>query len=134
MTPRFLLDTHILLRWVGEPHRLSREQFRVLRGASRQAEPLAICDITLLEIAQILKRGGPLFRQGARDIFRELENDPGLHILPLTIAIAREVLNLAPVLRDPADCVIAATARIHGLQLLTSDQRILDANVVSTID
>jgi PIN domain nuclease of toxin-antitoxin system len=36
-------------------------------------------------------------------------------------------------LRDPADRVIVATARVHGLRLLTSDQRILESHLVSTV-
>jgi PIN domain nuclease of toxin-antitoxin system len=54
--------------------------------------------------------------------------------LPLTVDIAREVMALQSVLRDPVDSVIVATARVHGLRLLTSNQRILDSRLVSTID
>ena len=32
-----------------------------------------------------------------------------------------------------ADCAIVATALVHGLRLVTSDQRILDARLVPTI-
>ena len=58
----------------------------------------------------------------------------GLKILPITVAIAREAAALRPILIEPADCIIAATARVHGLRLLTADQRIIAANVVSTIE
>jgi PIN domain nuclease of toxin-antitoxin system len=37
-------------------------------------------------------------------------------------------------LRDPADAAIVATARVHGLRVVTSDQRIIAVNVVSTIE
>jgi len=30
--------------------------------------------------------------------------------------------------------LIVTTARVHGLRLLTSDQRIIDANLVSTVE
>ena len=134
MTPRLLLDTHILVRWVVESHRLSREQQRVLRAASELGEPLAIGGITLVEVAQLVRGGRLQLRMSVRETFRVLEEDPGFHVLPITLAIAREVPHLALVLRDPADCIIAATARVHGLRLVTSDQRILAANVVATVD
>ena len=66
-------------------------------------------------------------------VFSELEANPMFRIVPITIPIAVEAgaLNL---LRDPGDRTIAATARLHGLRLLTSDQRIIDSKLVSVID
>ncbi len=64
----------------------------------------------------------------------ELEDSPVFRILPLTIEVAKEVSFLGNSLRDPADRVSVATARVHGLRLLTSDQQIIDANLVSTVD
>ena len=98
----------------------------------RQAA-VAVSAITLLELAQMAVRDRRT-KLAAAETLRELEENPAFTVLPLTIPIAREVPPLMRVLRDPADCIIAATARVHGLRLLTSDQRILDANVVSTID
>jgi len=106
---------------------------RVIRQAVRESQPVAISAMTLLEIAQVVGAGAMRLKLTAEEVFRDLENNPLLHILPLTIEIAREVPNLRPVLRDPANCVIAATARVHGLRLLTSDVRIIESRVVSTI-
>ena len=133
MTPRILLDTHILVRWFTVPARLSREQTRILNEAIRRRETVALCAISLLEIA-ILPPEGPLrMRRSLDELFGDLESSPVFRILPLTIEIAKEVSFLG-ILRDPADRVIAATARVHGLRLLTSDQRIIASNVVSAID
>jgi PIN domain nuclease of toxin-antitoxin system len=38
------------------------------------------------------------------------------------------------VLRDPADRVIVATALVHRLQLVTSDQRIIDSKLVPFVE
>ncbi|MBZ5621995.1 MAG: hypothetical protein LAQ69_25200 [Acidobacteriia bacterium] len=46
-----LLDTHVLVRWLVEPKRLSRDQVRALRSAVRRGEPLTLSAITLIEIA-----------------------------------------------------------------------------------
>jgi PIN domain nuclease of toxin-antitoxin system len=63
-----------------------------------------------------------------------LETDPAFEILPITVAVALEFGAMFPVLRDPADTAIAATARAHGLRLMTNDDRIIRSNLVSTIE
>ena len=67
-------------------------------------------------------------------VFEQLEADPLFQILPFTPEIAKETSFVTSTLRDPADCAIVATARVHGLRLLTSDQRIIESRVVSAID
>jgi PIN domain nuclease of toxin-antitoxin system len=132
LTSRFLLDTHILIRYRSDPKRLSREQTRVIDEAVERHESLAISAITLLEIALLDGEGSIRTKIGMDQLFGTLEGSPIFAILPLTIDIAREVSFLGA-LRDPSDRVIVATARVHGLRLLTSDQRILDSNIVSAI-
>jgi PIN domain nuclease of toxin-antitoxin system len=127
------LDTHILVRWLADPARLSREQTRILNEAIRHRETVAVSAITLLEVA-VLPRDGPRrIRINLDELFGQIESNPVFRILPLTIEIAKEV-SFLEILRDPADRVIVATARVHGLRLLTSDQRIIASNVVSAVD
>jgi PIN domain nuclease of toxin-antitoxin system len=133
LTPRVLLDTHILVRWLADPKRLSRDQARILDEVIRRREIVAISAITLLELA-LLSSDGPLrMKLSADEVFNELEASPVFRILPLTIDIAKEVSSLSA-LRDPADRVIVATARAHGLRLLTSDHRIIESNTVSVVE
>ena len=132
MSPSVLLDTHILIRWLADPKRLSRNQLRILDEAVRRRQSVAISAITLLEVAVLSERASPM-KLSISELFDRLEADPVFSILPLTIDVAKEASFLGS-LRDPADRVIAATARVHGLRLLTSDRRILDSNVVSAVD
>ena len=133
MTPRVLLDTHVLVRWLADPKRLSRKQARILDEIIRRRETVGISAITLLEVA-LLSSDGPLrMKRTADEIFEELEASPVFRILPLIIDVANELPSLS-MLRDPADRVIVATARVHGLRLLTSDQRIIESNAVSAVD
>ena len=67
------------------------------------------------------------------EFFRDLNSNPVFRILPLTYEVALDVALLS-VLRDPADRTIAATARIHRLRLVTSDQRIIESKLVPVID
>lgn len=60
---------------------------------------------------------------------------PLVRTLSLNPAIAAEVAALpASFHRDPADRILIATARVHGATLVTSDRRILEAEIVSTLD
>jgi PIN domain nuclease of toxin-antitoxin system len=103
-----------------------------MREAERQAEPVTLSAYSLVEIA-MLARGSRKVSGSIDRIFSELEENPAFRILPITIPIAVDAraLNL---LRDPGDRTIVATARVHGLRLLTSDQRIIDSKLVSVID
>ena len=103
-----------------------------MREAERRGEPLAISAYSLVEIAMLAQ--SPREIAGAiNHILGELETNPMFRILPITIPIAMDAgaLNL---LRDPGDRTIVATARVHGLRLLTSDQRIIDSNLVPVVD
>jgi PIN domain nuclease of toxin-antitoxin system len=58
----------------------------------------------------------------------------GFQIIPIDIDIAFEVAALGDALRDPADRTTVATARVHRLTLVTSDQRIIESKLVPVID
>lgn len=133
MSPRFLLDTHILLWWLTEPRKLSGEQTRVLRESIRRREPVAISAITLLELALLLSAGSTRMDFPLEDIFEQLEAHPAIQILPLTIGVAAEVAVIGPSLRDPADRTIVATARSRKLRLVTADERIINSNLVPVV-
>lgn len=131
MTPRFLLDTHVVVHWLSAPKKLSADQLRVMREAHRQGEAVALSAYSLVEMAMLAQGSRKI--SGVEHIFEELETTPMFSILPITIPIAIDARALS-LLRDPADRTIVATARVHGLRLLTSDQRIISSELVSFID
>jgi PIN domain nuclease of toxin-antitoxin system len=53
-------------------------------------------------------------------------------VFPLTYEIATEAASLGN-LHDPGDRAIVATARVHNLTLLTSDQRIIESKLVPVV-
>ena len=132
MLPRLLLDTHVVLRWLIDAKRLSREQVRTLEAAVRRAEPVALSCISLLEIAVLTSEEKLKLPPG--DFFEDLRANPVFRILPLTYEIASEVASLGTALRDPADRAIVATARVHRLRLVTSDQRIVESKLVPVVE
>lgn len=133
MIPRLLLDTHVLIQWLIDSRRLSREQAKALEGAVKRGEPVAFSAITLLEIAVLESRGKLAFKTGLNNFFDDVQGDPVFRLIPLSYEVALEAAAVAA-LKDPADRTIVATARVHGLRLLTSDQRIIDSKLVPVID
>jgi len=116
-----------------EPHRLSKEQARLVNRAVTSRERLAVSAATLVEIATVFGRGSkrsPVSAELLLDSFESVEVD----VLPINLAIAREVAVMGDSLKDPNDRVIVATARIHGLRLVTSDQRIIESGLVPVVE
>lgn len=134
MSLRFLLDTHIAVRWLSEPRKLSRNQRRVLEEAINRNEPVAISAITLLETAVLMRERATRSNTPTRDLLQQIEASPVFQVLPLTFEIATEVAALGDSLRDPADRAIVATARVHRLTLVTSDQRIISSNLITIVE
>jgi PIN domain nuclease of toxin-antitoxin system len=73
------------------------------------------------------------FFQDLSSVLPGLEFQPGFCVLPQTYEVALDVASLN-VLRDPSDRAIAATARVHRLRLVTSDQRIIDSKRVQVVE
>jgi PIN domain nuclease of toxin-antitoxin system len=131
LLPRFLLDTHIVVRWLTDPRKLSREQVRVLESAVRRAEPVALSAISLLEIAVLASAGKLGLKVALADLFEDLQSAV-FQVLPVTFQVAAEVASLGA-LRDPADRAIVATARVQRLRLVTSDRRIIESKLVPVV-
>jgi PIN domain nuclease of toxin-antitoxin system len=128
-----LLDTHVVLRWLLEAKKLSRPQLRALESAVRRGEPVALSSISLLEIAVLASGEKPALKVSLDELFQDLNSNPAFRVLPLTYEVALDVALLS-VLRDPADRAIAATARVHRLRLVTSDQRIIESKLVQVVE
>ena len=69
-----------------------------------------------------------------RDFVQALVQTPGLAVLEITSDIAVQATSFPDEFpADPADRLIAATARAFGLTLVTKDQRLLDSDLVETV-
>lgn len=103
-----------------------------MEAERRNGEPLAICDITLAELATSYgKRRYAL--TVPFDIFLE-ETESRFAVIPITARIAARTLALpASYPPDPADRLIGATALIHGLPLVTADRAIRRSKAIRTI-
>jgi PIN domain nuclease of toxin-antitoxin system len=128
-----LLDTHVLLWWLGPASRLSPAQWKLIEGAGPE-EPLLVSEITLWEIATLHSLGRIELRLPLRDWLEKATAPPLIRRVGISPAVAAEVAALPDSFhRDPADRILVATARVFGATLLTRDQRILEAELVATL-
>jgi PIN domain nuclease of toxin-antitoxin system len=128
-----LLDTHALVWLVAEPARLSRAATDAIRRA-RTTGGLAIASITLWELATLLVRGHIRSHGTVDASIRQVVDAARVSVRDITPVIAGLSTQFPDDFpRDPADRLIAATARAEGLTLVTRDERIRASALVRTV-
>ncbi len=126
---KYLLDTHALLWAATDEERLSHKAARAI--ATTPYEQLAISDVTLQEIGLLLHSGRIELAGSPNAVLGKVLNY--VTVLPITLEIAIAAPALALPHGDQFDRIIAATAKIHRLPLITKDANIADARVVETV-
>jgi PIN domain nuclease of toxin-antitoxin system len=128
-----LLDTHILVWSFERPTKLSAAQNRVLQRA-RGGRPFGVSDITSWEVALLVERGQLKLDRPIDAWLLRATAPPLAERCGITPAIAREVASLSTTRDwDPGDRILVATARVHGVPLVTSDARVIESGLVETI-
>lgn len=124
-----VVDTHVLIWWTNAPHKLAPSA----REALEKTEVVAVSVITGWEIGVLARRKRIEIEGDALSWMRNLEGGRNLLILPVTLEISAQAAEWHETLRDPIDCLIAATALAHNASLITKDDRIRTSGVVETI-
>ena len=127
-----LLDTHVWVWSQEDPERIGK---RARRRLEDTGEDLFVATISSLEIARLIHVGLLEF-EGKLDRWVEVSLDVlRCGSLELSHAVAVAAYQLPGAFhKDPADRILVATARVHGLTLVTADQRLLDYRPVRTLD
>ncbi len=126
-----LLDTQVVVWLADETELLSRAALQAIVQA-RAADGLAISDKTLWEIAMLYARKRLRLEGSLLSFLDEIERM--FLILPVTGAIAERSVRFGKAFpSDPADQLIAATAIVHKLDLVTADALIRKSGEVSCI-
>ena len=127
-----LLDTHIVLWLAFDATRLSKKAKTTVDAERQSGEGVAISDITLLELAMLARKKRILLDLGLGSFLSEVERR--FVVLPMNGPICVRAFALPSTYpKDPADRVIAATALVQGLSLVTADREILRSHAVPTI-
>jgi len=127
-----LVDTHVVLWLLSDPVRLSKAARAAIDDVRRNGDGLAICGITLLEIATASLNGRISLTVSLESFLKDVEER--FVVLPISARACARTLTLpAGYPKDPADRVIGATALVEGMGLVTADRVIRRAKVVRTI-
>lgn len=123
--PSVLLDTHAWVWLVGGGEKLSRPATGAIRSAALEGGVL-VSAISVWEVAMLEKKGRLKFDRDCLEWVRAALALPGISLAPLSPEIAVASTRLPGDFGgDPADRILAATARFHGVRLITRDENIL---------
>lgn len=125
MARPILLDTCALL-WLSNKQPMASAALEILAEADRTRGGLAVSPISAWEIGQLVAKGR-LILPMEPTVWFETALEAGIDLvqMPPSLLIAASFLP-GVMLRDPADRIIAATARALGFRIMTRDRILLD--------
>lgn len=120
-----LLDTCAAI-WIANGSRLSVEAEAALQEAQHRGRITYISPITAWEVGQLVARGR-LALSLPPDLWFEAFTASGMQLGPMPpgVLVGSSFLP-GPALRDPADRILAATARTFDFRLMTRDRPLLE--------
>ncbi|HEV2987531.1 MAG TPA: type II toxin-antitoxin system VapC family toxin [Candidatus Angelobacter sp.] len=125
---KLLLDTHIWIWMAEEPINLKR---RVQQELQNEANELWLSPISTWEVLLLHSKRRLHFQSDAVDWIAQATQ--GFREAPLTHEIVVTSRQLQLPHADPADRFLAATAKVLGLMLVTSDAHLLGLGDISTL-
>jgi PIN domain nuclease of toxin-antitoxin system len=127
-----LVDTHVVIWLALEPERISKKARTAIEETRRRGDGLAISDMTLLEISMITNKNRITLNSTLESFLSEVESR--FIVLPISARICVRALGLpANFPNDPADRIIAATALVEGILLVTADAEIQRSKALRTL-
>jgi PIN domain nuclease of toxin-antitoxin system len=121
---KLLLDTHIWIWTVLEPTRLSK---RVARALAYEQNELWLSPISIWELLMLTSKGRIQLDENAVSWARRTLEELQLREAPLTTEVALETSTLNLMHSDPSDRLIAASAKVFDLTLVTADEKLIGA-------
>jgi len=128
-----VLDTHALIWWADAGLKLSKKARQAARAKARRRELVASA-ISVFEIVTLVRRDRLEFRTPVNEWLADLRKLPELTIHPVTNEVAERAGGFGDVFPgDPADRIIAATALVLGVPLVTHDAKLLKVPNLPTL-
>lgn len=119
-----VLDTHALVWWVSGDRSLSTRARRAIQNALK-AGAVSASAISVMEIATAVRRGRLTLSLPFEPWLAAMRSLPELRFEPVTAEIAALAGSFDGAMHgDPADRLVAATARALGARLVTADERL----------
>ncbi len=127
---KLLLDTHIWLWGLIEPHRLTRRVAEALEDPSNE---LWISPLSLWEVLILAERGRVVLEPDPIAWVRAALRAVPFHEATLNHEIAFQSRLADLPHQDPVDRFLVATAAVYHLTLVTADERLLRTRAISLL-
>lgn len=126
----YLLDTNAWLRLFHRPQEISTASRQLLNSEKE----VGLSPMSIIEVAQKVNKGKLSLPLALEDWVKQSLPHGRVKLLPITIDVALAAYRWPSDFHgDPADRIIAATAVIHGLTLVTSDEKLLNRSELKTL-
>lgn len=126
----YLLDTNAWLHWFHRPDEMSVASRQVIRSQ----DIVALSPMSVIEVAQKHYKGKLELPMPVDEWVRQSLPQGRVKLLPITAEVALRAYQWpADFHGDPADRVIAATAVVNKLVLVTSDEKLLARDDLQTL-
>ncbi|MGA2538668.1 MAG: type II toxin-antitoxin system VapC family toxin [Terracidiphilus sp.] len=127
-----LLDTHAVVWLMISPERVSKAATTAITRSIAEGNRPAVSSATIFEIAYGARRGRILLHVTGSEFLDRLRS--AFDLRPITEEIAFAAAAIPERFHgDPLDRIIAATAKVDDLVLLTADSGIRRAGVCKTL-
>ena len=127
---RLLLDTHIWLWSLLIPEKLTR---RVTKALVSRENELWLSPISTWELVMLVERKRVFLDKAVDAWIQDAMRRAPLKEAPITHEVALETRHVFLRHGDPADRLIAATARLLHLTLVTADERLIGGKGFSVL-
>lgn len=126
-----LLDTCAVVWDALNPDQLTPTAKKAIDQAEGE---LMICDISIWEISMLIQRNRIVIDDTASGFINLLLQSRNFHVQEITPEIAELSVSFSQDINsDPADRLIAATSILKNAPIITADQNLRDATLLSTI-
>jgi len=125
MNSHLLLDTCAII-WVADNQLITDDARDAITAALRADEPIFVSPISAWEIGLLASHGRISLQMPPEKWFQRFLEAPGVRLaeMPPQVLIASSFLPGSHP-KDPADRIIAATAREYGYRVVTRDRKLL---------
>lgn len=128
---KILLDTCAIIWSVAMPERLSTQATALLKESDTE---VFVSPISCAELACLQDRGRIELDCHWKIWFDRYVQMNEWQLIDISLEIIQDAFSLpSPFHADPADRIITATARTHGLSLATGDKKLIDYPFLDTI-
>jgi PIN domain nuclease of toxin-antitoxin system len=127
---KLLLDTHIWI-WIAlEPARLSKKVTSALMDPENE---LYLSPISVWELVMLTQKGRVELDEDVVSWTTRTVQQWQLQEAPLTVEVALETSRLNLAHSDPSDRLIAASAKLFDMTLVTADEKLIAAQNVKVL-